>query len=342
MSPRGGLAGLAVFAAGVVAGIAAEELLYRRTFGGVDPEAGEPLGALRGEPIEVLARDGTRLHAEAFGADDGPGIVLCHGFTLRLDSWHYQIRDLVRDGRWRVVAYDARGHGRSGVVGPNGLAPSVLAEDLEAVLHQTGVRPAVVAGHSMGGIMVQALGRFGARFPEEVGEHVRGVVLLNTTFTSAMGAWRDGRVRSSRLRDRLLVVGDGISARAEALERFRFPASDLAMLLTRLGFGATASPAHVAFTRRMIDATPTSTFASGIGGMMNFDLHAGLEKLDVPVLIIAGTRDLLTPAFLSREMAARIPEAELVELENVGHMAMLEQHEEVSGLIRSFAERVLT
>ena len=61
----------------------------------------------------VHAPDGTRLHTEVFGPSDGVPIVLAHGITCAVRVWHEQINDLSRD--FRVIAYDHRGHGRSGV-----------------------------------------------------------------------------------------------------------------------------------------------------------------------------------------------------------------------------------
>jgi len=61
----------------------------------------------------VHSADGTRLHTEVFGPVEGYPIVLAHGITCSIHAWHEQIHDLSRD--FRVIAYDHRGHGRSGV-----------------------------------------------------------------------------------------------------------------------------------------------------------------------------------------------------------------------------------
>jgi pimeloyl-ACP methyl ester carboxylesterase len=63
-------------------------------------------------PLSVRAGDGTALHAEVFGPEDGYPIVLAHGITCAIRVWAYRIADLARD--FRVIAYDHRGHGRSG------------------------------------------------------------------------------------------------------------------------------------------------------------------------------------------------------------------------------------
>ena len=128
--------------------------------------------------IIVHSADGTRLHTEVFGPAGADPIVLAHGITCSLRVWHEQINDLCRD--FRVIAYDHRGHGRSGVPGPKSYSLDHLAADLDAVLAAT-VRPgerAVLAGHSMGGIAISA---WADRFRHRVSERAAAVALINTT-----------------------------------------------------------------------------------------------------------------------------------------------------------------
>src|ERR1700734_4466051 len=99
--------------------------------------------------VEVRSADGTRLHTEVFGPADGYPIVLTHGITCAIRAWAYQIADLATD--YRVIAFDHRGHGRSGVPRRCGFSLKLLAADLNSVLEAT-LAPherAVLAGHSM-------------------------------------------------------------------------------------------------------------------------------------------------------------------------------------------------
>ncbi len=96
--------------------------------------------------MTVRAADGTRLHAEVFGPPDGYPIVLTHGITCAIRAWTYQIADLSHD--YRVIAFDHRGHGRSGVPRSKDYTLKHLASDLDSVLDAT-LAPherAVVAG----------------------------------------------------------------------------------------------------------------------------------------------------------------------------------------------------
>src|SRR5690242_21489209 len=110
-----GIAGVAtgVIAAGAGAVLAAEKIAVGRQRMRPDPEAGEPLGELRGRPLTVLASDGAALHTEIDGPDDAPvTVIFCHGYALNQDIWHYQRRDLADLGR--LVFWDQRGNAGRG------------------------------------------------------------------------------------------------------------------------------------------------------------------------------------------------------------------------------------
>src|SRR5271169_3000956 len=85
--------------------------------------------------VSVHSADGTRLHTEVFGPPDGYPIVLAHGITCAIRVWHEQIKDLSAD--YRVIAFDHRGHGKSGVPGRSQYGLDYLAADLDAVLEAT-------------------------------------------------------------------------------------------------------------------------------------------------------------------------------------------------------------
>ena len=125
-----------------------------------------PVDAMpRGRTVDVRSADGTRIHTEVFGPEDGYPIVLAHGITCAIRVWANQIADLAGD--YRVIAYDHRGHGRSDVPERRGYGLDFLAADLDAVLDATlapGER-AVIAGHSMGGIAITS---WSQRYPARV------------------------------------------------------------------------------------------------------------------------------------------------------------------------------
>ena len=97
------------------------------------------------------------------GSADAPvTVVFVHGYCLRMESWHFQRRQLER--RWgaavRMVFYDQRGHGRSGTPSVASCTIGQLGRDLDAVLRSVAPDgPVVLVGHSMGGMTILALAR---------------------------------------------------------------------------------------------------------------------------------------------------------------------------------------
>ena len=130
-----------------------------------------------GRTVKVRAEDGTKLHTRVFGPENCYPIVLCHGVTCTHRAWAYQIADLSVDHR--VIAFDHRGHGRSSVPRRGEYTLDRLAGDLDAVLDATlnARERAVIAGHSMGGIMIAA---WAQRRRHTVADRADGVAFVNT------------------------------------------------------------------------------------------------------------------------------------------------------------------
>jgi pimeloyl-ACP methyl ester carboxylesterase len=124
----------------------------------------------------AVERDGTRLE----GGEEGEGtpVVLLHGLTATRRYVVMGSRSLARGGH-RVVAYDARGHGRSSPApSPGAYGYDVLAEDLRAVLDAAGIERAVLAGASMGAHTL-------LRFALDAPERVAGMVVITPAYDPA-------------------------------------------------------------------------------------------------------------------------------------------------------------
>jgi aminoacrylate hydrolase len=84
---------------------------------------------------------------------------------------------------------------------------------------------------------------------------------------------------------------------------------------------------------------PAEIVASRIDAILAFDRTADLPKLKIPTLMICAKDDILTPPYFSRELAALIPGAELVELARGGHCASETNTEEFNGAVLGFITR---
>jgi pimeloyl-ACP methyl ester carboxylesterase len=287
---------------------------------------------------EVRSADGTRLHAEIFGPDNGYPIVLAHGITCAIRAWTYQIADLARDHR--VIAFDHRGHGRSGVPRRGGYSLGHLAADVEAVLDATlapGER-AVIAGHSMGGMAIAA---WSDRYRHKVASRADAVALINTTTGDLLREVQllgvPAPLAAARILGGRALIGTFGSFAVPPLAR-----RVSQQMISMLAVGADADRAVGALINELF--TATSPAGRGGCGKALVDAmgrkHIDLTGLTVPTLVIASQRDRLTPLVQSRRIAAAAPNlVGLVELPG-GHCSMLERPLEVNRELRALAESV--
>lgn len=300
---------------------------------------GEQLGSLSGEVHQVVADDGTCLHAEvdepAGSRSGAPTVVLVHGWGLTRQSWHYQ-RAALR-ATHRVVVYDQRSHGSSEWSAPDHSTIDQLAADLRTVLQQlvpTGT--VALVGHSMGGMAVMALARLD---PDLVRDRVVAVALVATS-SGHLGRHARGLPASSlsRLSPLLRASVDKAPWLVEAPRRL---AADLSYdAVRRYGFGPNPQEAHVAFADRMLADAPVGVYTAFWPLFVNLDLSDVLPAFtDLPTLVVAGARDVMTPVALSRRLAEVIRTAELVVLPDSGHLLMLERHEELTALLAALLDR---
>jgi pimeloyl-ACP methyl ester carboxylesterase len=304
-----------------------------------DPEK-KPLDEIPdGRPQSVRSADGTRLHVEVFGPNDGETVVLAHGWTEALIYWTYVIKALAKKGV-RVVAYDLRGHGDSEPARSDYAIPR-FGEDLEAVLEDCVPegRRAVVAGHSLGAMSIASWAE-----KHDVERSVRAAALLNTGV-------------GDLITEHLLLPLPGIAQalnRTIALHTFLGNRAPLPRFSTPLSYGAVryiafgpdASPAQVAFFERILVTCPPDVRANVGIAMSEMDLHHALPRLTVPTIVIAGAEDKLTPPSHARRIAEMLPQLRrLTVLERAGHMTPLERPDVVSDalveLVTVTAERAL-
>jgi pimeloyl-ACP methyl ester carboxylesterase len=288
-----------------------------------DAEYAQLTAALDGDSLRVRSADGTELHVEAFGAADAAVAVLAHGWTERLSFWRPVI-GILRERGLRLVAYDLRGHGRSGPAADDDYSLDRHGDDLEAVLAAVAGdrRAALVAGHSLGAMSIAAWAE-----RHDVERRVRAAAMINT----GLGDLVTGQLLLGGLAARFSspLVGRALIGSRAPLPSFSSPLGHAA--IRRAAFGPDASVGQVAFYERMlIECAPGARAATGIA-ISDMDLWEAVSRISVPTLVIAGSDDRLTPPAHSRRIADTLPQlARLLELERTGHMSPLERPREVA------------
>ena len=295
-----------------------------------------PFGSLRSSPITVVADDGVDLHVEvdeyaAKGRRAAPEltVVFVHGYSLTLDSWHFQ-RAAYR-GAVRTVFYDQRSHGRSGRSTPGHATIEQLGHDLKSVLDTVVPHgPIVLVGHSMGGMTIIALAE---EHPDLFGDRIVGVGLISTT----AGGLEPHRMLvpvlpstvGGQLAQRLVSV---LARGHRTVDGLRRVGRSVAMVATdELAFGDDVPASYVEFVDRMLSSTPFEVVAEFFPNFTALDKFETVKALSVvPTTIICGTVDKLTSIGHSRKLHAHIAGSTLLECEGAGHMVIMERHDDVN------------
>jgi pimeloyl-ACP methyl ester carboxylesterase len=338
----GALAAVGVAAGGVAAGVAANRYAKRRRARAGDPYVDEPFGELEcDERFGVTTEDGVNLYVEVVeGSSDAFTLLYVHGFCLDMGTFHFQRRAF--EGEYRQVLYDQPGHGKSGRLPKGEYTLDALGAGLRAVLEKAVPEgPVVLVGHSMGGMTIMALAE---QAPELFTERVAGVVMISTSAGRLNEVTFGLPEVVSRLNRPLLpVVRHAPRLTTAVADRARRAGHEIARVLTRrYGFGsADPSPAVVSYVEKMNSTTSTEVIARYVHTLYT---HARLPALaalrTVPVQVICGDADLLTPLVYSQEIAAELPDADLVVVEQGGHVVLLELADEVNPAMRTFLERL--
>lgn len=315
---------LSAAAVGAGAGIA----LQRRHARAIarDPEYGQLSAPLDSASLLVRSADTTELHVETFGPEDAATVVFAHGWTEQLSFWRPVI-SLLREHGLRLVAYDLRGHGRSGRAAGDDYSLARYGDDLEAVLAAVAGdrQAALIAGHSLGAMSIAAWAE-----RHDVRRRVRAAAMINT----GLGDLVTGQLLLGGLAARFSgpFVGRMLIGSRAPLPSFSSPLAHAA--IRHAAFGPDATRGQVAFYERMlVECPPGVRAATGIA-ISDMDLWHAVAQITVPTVVIAGSGDRLTPPAHARRIAEALPQpAGLVELERTGHMSPLERPAEIAGAL---------
>jgi pimeloyl-ACP methyl ester carboxylesterase len=234
--------------------------------------------------------------------DEGEGlpVIFIHAFPLNQTMWDEQVTGI--RGTCRAITLDLRGFGRSGFART---AHSIdqMAADVRGLLKGLGIDRVVLVGLSMGGYVTFA-------FYRNHPECVRALVLADTRATADTQEGRERRIKSAEKAER-----DGSAAIADDM---------VPMLLGRSSLNA--RPDLIARTREMIEANSPAGIAAAQRAMAaRRDSTDLLAAMNLPVMIIVGSEDSLTPPIEATTMHQAIRGSRLEVIQGAGHLSNLEQ-----------------
>lgn len=261
---------------------------------------------------------GATLTLEGETLGDGPPVVLLHGLSATRRNVVQGSRALAKRG-YRLISYDARGHGRSSPA-PSYAYPE-LVEDLGAVLDQLELDRTALVGSSMGAATAMA-------FALEHSERVPALVQITPAYT---GYARSGDVDGEAWEKLASALDEGIDEFVAVAQPGDIPEKwrEVARQATRQRMERHADLSAVAQALREV---PRSVAWKGL---------EPLASLDIPVLVV-GSRDdadKLHPLGVAEEYCRKLPNAELV-VEEKGDSPLAWQGARLSKAIADFLERV--
>ncbi len=284
--------------------------------------------------------DGLDLHVHVEGPERTDlTVVLAHCWTSDHDSWRYQVRDLRHrfGDSVRVLSYDHRGHGASDGTPRRSATIENLGRDLSGLIDaHAPTGDLVLAGHSIGGMTLMALAE---HRPELYAERVRGVLFVSTSGGSlhevTLGLPRVGE----RVREQIPVM---LAMRSRMLSRRRRRRAPFieAMVARRFLFGDDMRLRDHALAVEGIINTPAASMRGFFEDVMRHDRVEGLSALaGVPVHVLVGDSDLLTPRSHAELLAEKVPGARLTVAPGAGHMLPLERDALVSEALVELVEQ---
>jgi pimeloyl-ACP methyl ester carboxylesterase len=329
-------AAVALLTWGLLGGLIAKGIARIRLKPGDD----EPTTERGGVEVKTLRRpDGTELHIEIYGPPDAPPIVMTPGWGANATEWYYEKKRLA--GRFRLITWDLPGLGRSKGPDNNDYSLDKLANDLNAVLELAGGRPALLLGHSIGGMTILTFCRL---FHESLRTRVAGLVLVHTTYTNPVRTTQHAEFKTMLEKPvlvPLLHVTIGLWPVVWAMNYLSYLNGSVHRSTAQSAFTGTETQGQLDFAAQFLPHDRPDVLARGMFGMLHYDATSTLATIDVPTLVIAADKDITCKPEASERMAREIPVARLVTLSPGRHMGLIEQNETFDAVVTEFASACL-
>ena len=250
--------------------------------------------------------DGVTLHYRVDGDDGLPSLVLSNGLGTELSMWDAQIPPLAH--AFRVMRYDARGHGASSTPSQS-FSIEHMGRDVLALLDCAGVARAHFCGLSMGGMIGMWLG-------VNAPDRLKSLVLANTAARIGPPAMWNERID--------VVNAKGMKAISAAAVARWFTADFIAR-----------QPGAVAEVKAAMERSSAEGYVRCCAAIRDADFRDAIAGIRTPVLVISGAHDVATPPADALYLAQRIAGSRSLTLDTA-HLSNIESSREFSEALRSF------
>ncbi len=248
------------------------------------------------------------------GPAEAPVVLFIHGFPLNKSMWNTQFEAL--KPTHRVIAYDVRGHGNS-EAGTEDFSIELFVEDLLGLMDTLQLDQVILCGLSMGGyIALNAIEKYPERFS--------GLVLSDTQC--------------------LADTPEAIEKRMTAIESIREKGAELYVEQSIQNLFAAASfdtkQMEIDSVKEMMSKTTAQSMCNTLHALsVRKETCSKLSELMVPILILVGKEDKITPPKVARLMLDKTQNSALIIVEHAGHLANIENPLEFNKQLMQFIDR---
>ena len=251
-----------------------------------------------GNNIEIKLND-LKISYNDEGESGAPVIIFIHGFPFNKSMWDGQLKAL--KGNYRVIAYDVRGHGNTDA-GKGDFSIDLFANDLLSFMEALSIDKAMLCGLSMGGyIALNAVENYPDRFD--------ALILCDTNCIADTPEAKEKRLKTIES-----IKKNGVEKFAEESIKNLFAPESL----------STKKDEIAAVREMIVNTSKPSLYKTLQAFYKRKETCSKLSDIDVPVLIMVGKEDKITPPEASQFMHEKIADSFLYIVEHAGHLSNLE------------------
>ena len=267
-----------------------------------------------GTNIEMTVNNHTVSYTDE-GPDHAQVIILIHGFPFNKSMWNKQVEVLIET--YRVIAYDVRGHGIS-TAGTDDFSIELFVDDLLGLMDALKIDRAMLCGLSMGGyIALNAVENFPKRFG--------ALILCDTNCIADTPEAREKRMKTIE------------SIQEKGLEQYAI--ESLKNLFAPESF--VTNREKIALVKTMIMETSVQTLSRTLFALSRRkETCTNLHRISIPVLIVVGIEDKITPSDAARQMQKNIKGSILNIIEHAGHLSNIENSYDFNRQLIKFVSSV--
>ena len=245
------------------------------------------------------------------GLTNSPTIIFIHGFPLNKLMWEKQIE--VYKENYRVIAYDIRGHGNTEVGNVN-FSIELFVYDLLSLMDALKIDKAILCGFSMGGyIALNAIEHHPERF--------NALLLCDTNCAADSSETKENRMITIEV-----IKAKGIEEYAE---------ESLKKLFAPISYSNHIE--EIAVVREMIMNTSEQSLYKTLHALAErSDACSRLHKIKVPVLILVGKEDVITPPDVALSMHEKMKGSFIHVIDYAGHVSNMENSKEFNNQLSEF------